>query len=373
MMSAYESVFYNILKSSLWGTPAEVPQGFNEWGKVFVLAKSQAVLGLVANYVLGDEEIAQKMPEDAQKRLKSFMMANVMTHSGLNNTLIRVVSLLNEAGIGSVLLKGQGLARNYPIPELRQCGDIDLYVGDENAERVYELLKPIATEIDDQSEIHVTKHFHVHVGTVIIEAHRFADIHSSSTFNRIYQDYAAAGLTQNLVPLDFAGVTVNTPSNNFNAFYVFNHLWHHFMTSGVGLRQLCDWMMFLHSHHGQLDLVYLAEVLDKMDLMKPWKVFGCILVDTLGMPSQEFPFYDTGYSSKGKKALDRILKEGNFGRNTAYMRKRKGNYFAEKWFSFKCHVSRYIGLFRVFPCHAIRQFWYMLSAGIKAVWKDKVQ
>ena len=33
MMSAYESGFYNILKSSLWGTPAEVPQGFNEWGK----------------------------------------------------------------------------------------------------------------------------------------------------------------------------------------------------------------------------------------------------------------------------------------------------------------------------------------------------
>lgn len=372
-MSTYESVFYAILKSSLWGTSVEVPHGFNEWGKVFTLAKSQAVLGLVANYVLSDGEIAQALTEDVQKRLKSFMMANVMTHSGLNNTLIRVVSLLDEAGVGSVLLKGQGLARNYPIPELRQCGDIDLYVGDENAERVHELLKPIATEIDELSEIRVSKHFHVHVGAVMIEVHRFADIHSSSSFNKIYQDYASVGLTHHLVSLDFGGVAVNTPADNFNAFYIFNHLWHHFISEGVGLRQFCDWMMFLHSRHGRLDLAYLKDVLERMDLMKPWQVLGCILVDTLGMPSEEFPFYDARYSSKGQKALARVLKEGNFGQDTAYVRKRKGGYFAEKWFSFKCHASRSFGMFRLFPRHAIRQFWHMLSAGFRAVWKDKVK
>lgn len=31
----------------------------------------------------------------------------------------------------------------------------------------------------------------------------------------------------------------------FNAFYVFMHLYHHFLQVGVGLRQVCDWMLIM--------------------------------------------------------------------------------------------------------------------------------
>jgi hypothetical protein len=313
----------------------------------------------------------KSIPENMQQRLKPFMMTNVLTHSMLNNTLIRVTSILNDEGINSVLLKGQGLARNYPIPELRQCGDIDLYVGDKNVERVYELLKPIATQIDDVSSIRTTKHFHLKVGTVVIEIHRFSDVYSFSALDKIYQNYALAGLTQNLVPLDFSGIIVNTPADDFNAFYIFNHLCHHFISEGVGLRQLCDWMLFLHSHNAHLDLDYLKNVLIRMHMMKSWQVFGCILVDTLGMPMEKFPFYDSKYSLQGKKALNRILQEGNFGQNTAYAKKKDGHYFENKWFSLKCHVLRFFWMFRLFPRHAIRQLRYIVLRGLTAVWKDK--
>ena len=66
----------NILKSSLWGTAIAVPQEFDEWGKVFALAKAQSVLGLVANAVLSDAEVARRIPADMQKRLKAFVMSN---------------------------------------------------------------------------------------------------------------------------------------------------------------------------------------------------------------------------------------------------------------------------------------------------------
>lgn len=42
----HETIFLNILKSSLWGTAIAVPQEFDEWGKVFALAKqNNPVLG----------------------------------------------------------------------------------------------------------------------------------------------------------------------------------------------------------------------------------------------------------------------------------------------------------------------------------------
>ena len=69
--------------------------------------------------------------------------------------------------------------------------------------------------------------------------------------------------------------------------------------------------------------------------------------------------------------LERILIEGNFGKETAYVRQRKHGYLYEKWFSLKCHLSRIAGQLHIFPRHAFRQLGYMLSAGLKAVWKDK--
>lgn len=41
-------VLFHSLKSSLWSTAVAVPQEFDEWGKVFALAKAQSVLEFVA-------------------------------------------------------------------------------------------------------------------------------------------------------------------------------------------------------------------------------------------------------------------------------------------------------------------------------------
>lgn len=367
----HEQVFFNILRSSLCGSPIIVPQEFIAWRNVFSLAKSQSVLALVANAVMNDAALASKVPDDTKMRLKSFVMANMAAHSILNNTLIRVVSLLNEAGINSVLLKGQGLARNYPVPELRQCGDIDLYVQEEDYERVYNILSSVATEIDEISSLSDGKHFHVTIGKILVEVHRFAEMLSSSSFNNVYQEYASAGLRDNLIVMNVAGVDVNTPSDNFNAFYIFYHLWHHFMTEGVGLRQLCDWMMFLHSRRGCLNADYLKTLLERMDLLVPWKTFGCILVNQLGMSADEFPLYDSKFASKSRKVLERILAEGNFGKESAYYtgRQHKG-YLYEKWYSFKCRASRSIRLFFMFPIHSMRYMTHLTVIGFKAVFND---
>ena len=57
-----QTIFFNILKSSLWGTAIAVPQELDEWGKVLALEKAQSVLGLVANAVLSDAEVATRIP-----------------------------------------------------------------------------------------------------------------------------------------------------------------------------------------------------------------------------------------------------------------------------------------------------------------------
>lgn len=369
-----ESVFLSLLRASLWGGGVDVPYGFNDWGKVFALAKAQSVLALVADVALKEDSVCAALPDTSKEKLKKFVMANMMTHTMLNKTLVQVVTLLNESGVNSVLLKGQGVARNYPVTELRTCGDIDIYVGSRNYLKACEMLEAVATWREDGIPMENVKHYDIRIGKTTVEIHRFSDVNASKHYDKIYQKYSDDGLTNDLRVLDFAGSAVNTPSDTFNAFYIFNHLWHHFITSGVGLRQFCDWMLFLHNRKDDLDLVKLRCIIDDMDLMKPWQAFGCVLVDVLGMPAEEFPFYDARQSRKVRRIMKHVLAEGNFGHERSmYGDRKRENYLYRKVKSFLLHTGRSLQLFIMFPSHIVRQFCNTVRIGFRAVWKDKVK
>lgn len=367
-------VFLELLRVSLWGGGPQIPNDFKDWGKVFTLAKTQSVLSLVANAVLNDPKLGGQLADGLKAKLKSHVMANMTAHRLLNSSVVQVVSALDGAGIPSVLLKGQALARNYPIPELRACGDVDIYTGPENYLRACEVLSAIATWKEEGRPEDNVKHYDIRIGKTPVEIHRYSDVNASKYYNEIYQAYAHEGLSRGLRIMDFAGTAVNTPADDFNAFYIFNHLWHHYMTSGIGLRQFCDWVMFLHVHKDEIDRAKLRKIIEDMNLMRPWQAFGCVLVEKLGMPEDEFPFYDARRRGKVSKIMRLVFEEGNFGKEREMYKDRSGEgYFRGKMKSFFLHSGRSLQLFFMFPSHIARQYWYMLSRGVSAVWRDKVK
>ena len=364
-----EEVFFRLLKLALWGENVNVPDGFNDWTSVFALAKSQSVLGLVAHSVINEPILCGKIPDGVKAKLKAHIVANVATHNVLNNTLLQVITLLDASDVPSVLLKGQALARNYPIPELRACGDIDIYVGEENYIKACEVLGAISTWKENADQMKNDLHFDIKIGAITVEIHRFSDVSPSKYYNKIYQTYSLKGLREHLRRVDFSGITLYTPEDNFNAFYIFNHLWHHFITSGVGLRQLCDWMLFLHARKSEIDRAKLRMILEDMDLMKPWQAFGCVLVDQLGLPAEEFPFYDPRKFSMVRKIVKRIVEEGNFGHERAMFKNRSNEgYFKRKIKSLYLHTVRSLQLFFMFPSHATRHYWAGVRSGCLAAW-----
>ena len=369
-MERHEEVFFSLLRNALWGTPIEIPQGFADWAKVARTAKIQSALGLAGDVMLSDSGIASAMSSDLKTKIKTFMMANIMTHGKLNNVLVKVVSELDAAGIPSVLLKGQGLAQYYPKPELRQCGDIDLYVGLQNYAGSYDVLRPLATEIEDRKALEVGKHYDFFVGKVAVEIHRYSDRYPTPKLDRIYQEVSLEGLGKNLVPIHFGGVEVKTPSDEYNAFYIFSHLFHHFLINGLGARQLCDWMLFLRSRSSHIDMRSLNTTLQRLDMLKPWQAFGCMLVKYFGMPAEAFPFYDPAQESKADKIVKRLLDEGNFGKERDVYKKRGKIYLINKTWAMLAHIGRSLGLLFLFPRHSFRQIWHTISNGFAQVWND---
>lgn len=363
-------VLFSLLRTAMWGTRPEIPEGFADWAKVAKLAKSQSVLGVAGDVMLSDERISSAMSPELKAKIKTFIMANMMTHGKLNSVLGRVVNELSAAGIPSVLLKGQGLAQYYLKPELRQCGDIDLYIGLEKYDASYDVLKPLADRIDDRKSLEVGKHYDLHIGKVAVEIHRYTDTYPTSRLDRIYQDVSLKGLKDGLVAMEISGSRINTPSDVYNAFYVFSHLFHHFLINGLGARHLTDWMLFLRERGAHIDRADLKDILVSLDMLMPWQAFGCVLVTYLGMPAEEFPFYDASRQWMAEKIIRRILEEGNFGKERDVYKKRGNIYLLNKAWAMFAHIGRSFGLLFLFPRHSFRQIWHTISNGFAKVWND---
>lgn len=332
-----ESIFYELLRAALWGTPLQ-PEKWGhegwEWKNILKNLEHQTILGLCTDVIL--RLPAEYLPDAEQQQLvQGRYMNSVKRHFVLNSTLIEVFGYLKQHGIRPILFKGQGLASLYPNPLLRQCGDIDIYIGPENYEKAKQVIEELVQEpaqLEEATESE--KHYHIDYHSVTLELHRLAEVIYVPWRNKYYQRLTQHWLEEvEPATVNIQGTEVPVPPTQFNVMYVFYHLWHHFIRGGVGLRQICDWAMLLHRSYGQYDRNELEQDLKKCGLMRAWKTVGCLVVDRLGLPEQEFPFYDAALKSKAEACHELIQKGGNFGKYSRDWKKR--DYLARKIYGLK--------------------------------------
>ena len=199
-------------------------------------------------------------------------------------------------------------------------------------------------------------------GGLSLEIHEYTETLDDAKKNVMYQTFSDEGTTTGLVPIVFNGVSVSTPEDTFNAFYIFHHLWHHTIGLGMGLRQVCDWAVFLRTHAGQLDEERLKHYLNAMNLMDEWQVFGSLVVHCLHLTAEEIPFYSSKNDRRGRRLLHYILNEGDnrdfkFGRSTQRTKKKAA--------TLRYIFSKTRRLLPIFPRQAITYFLSSIWSGVK--------
>ena len=365
-MTISQQQFLELLRSGLWGTPAD-PALFTkettDWKQIYRIAKEQTVQVIVAD---GMESLPKELWPAKEIMLK-FMLAKVKAsqmHSLLNSTICQVVKTLKSENIPSVLLKGQGLAKNYRIPESRMCGDIDLYVGLENFEKAYRLLTGEDSK-EKYNTLDRTLHGELQIGNAMVELHKRADSFNSPKLDKSLQQWTIESLDRNFEK----GITL--PPHSFNAFFILHHAVRHMVAEGVGFRQICDWTMFLHRYHKEIDIIELEPRLNEFHMSDVWKEFGILAVRHLGMPPEELPLSpDSLDSSKTERLLQDIFRSGNFGHHSSYRRTgHNSSYIKRKWRSFKVQSSRLFIMFRLFPRFALSYNWHWFTDALQRFFK----
>lgn len=358
----------SLVRSALWQIPADdLPDNMN-WERVAALASRHTLLGLVAD-AAGYLPESGRPPKPVMIRLFAGRAAGIRAHALINKVLGQVTLLMRQNGIRPVLLKGQGLALNYPDPLARQCGDIDLYIGKKNCRKAYEVAVGKYGSHETDTENH--KHYHLECDGVVVELHKMAEFLPGVVADRKYQDWTTRHLGgDSLRQVEIDGCVVELPPVSFDCIYILNHIWHHFINGGIGLRQVCDWTLYLHRFHGEIDVVQLRKDLNDFSMMRVWHYFAGIAVKYLGLPENECPLYEGLYLDKSAAVMEIIMEEGNFGYySKTRVGKKPDGYVRGKLHTFKRVTARFWSIFRIHPTAVIKYYCSFVINGVMSFFK----
>jgi len=367
MIRKIQEEYLEALKAGLWNIPLNGAGWSNaDMSGVWKLAGQQRTRGLIASTIMSS---MSGLSDKAYAKLRHFVFTLISSNEKMDKDIATIVKYLRDNGVESVLLKGQGVAQNYWNPLLRECGDIDLYVGKENFVKACRLMADLAGTEAEEKAIANDIHYHIRYSETNIEIHQFTHRIARKKQDEIYQSVSDAGLSKDLQSIQFEGIEIPLPSLDFNAFYIFHHFWYHFLYGGIGFRQICDWTMFLNEYSERLDLDKLRSTLENLGLMKGWKLFGRLAVDRLGLPAEKMPFLSAEMSAgKVDSLLEMVLEEGNFGTERAALKDRPRNFYVAKLRSMFHYVGRYWRIGRIVGWRiAFSQFLFMQKEGLKTI------
>ena len=322
-MDNNQEAFVALLRGGLWGKEVQfAPYTDLDFKEIYRLAQEQSVVGLVA---VGIETL--QSPRFKIQGIPPIHQMIALTIAGevfqleqrnraMNKFVARLVADMRTEGIDALLVKGQGIAQCYEKPEWRTCGDVDLFLSENNYAKAKELLVPLATSVEE--EYVREKHLGMTIDGWVVELHGRLYCGLSSRIERelddIYVDTFNGG---NVRSWNNNGVQVFQLGVENDVFYVFTHILQHFYKEGVGLRQVCDWCRLLYTYRDSLNYGLLEQRIKRAGLMSEWKAFYNLASRYLGMPDfgSGLMIHDSRFDKKADKICEFILVVGNFGHN----------------------------------------------------------
>ena len=274
-----------------------------EWDVLYKTAGEQSVSGVLFRAL--DVLPEGQMPSRDQCRRWMMDRTKAVRRNALVAQRAReLTALFADAGFRTAVLKGQGVARLYPDPSLRQSGDIDLWVPG-GREEVLAFLKgryPLRRPVYH----HVEARF---FDDVEVEVHFLPAFMYRPSRNRALQAYFdAQARSWDMDGGPDEGFVYPRPA--FDAVFSLVHICKHIINEGVGLRQVMDHHYVMKALDGTA-----VEEVRQMAAKLGLAPLGCALAyveerffGTVGCPGLFQP--DT---RRGERLMEDILLSGNFG------------------------------------------------------------
>ena len=134
-----QNAFFELVRAGLWEKEVLLLQfGEINFSDVYSLAEEQSVVGLVAAGIEHVQDV--KVPQETALTFVGSTLQLEQRNMAMNSFVESLYGQMQQMGIYSILVKGQGIALCYERPQWRAAGDVDLLLSGSNYDRAKEWL-----------------------------------------------------------------------------------------------------------------------------------------------------------------------------------------------------------------------------------------
>ena len=297
MQSLYNT-FLSLVRLGI-GQQAEALSDPVNWNELHALAERQ---GLVAVLVDGIEQLpdSQRAPKELLLQWIGEVLQNYEYRYELyRRAIAELAGSYRDHNLKVMVLKGYACSLDWPKPEHRPCGDIDIWQ--------FGMQKEGDSLVEKEKGVKVDKSHHHHTvfnwkGFTVENHYDFVNVHglrSSAELEKVFKELGnEANLNENdnnstvgnqIQSVDVCGEKVYIPSPNLHALFLIKHMVSHFAAAEISLRQVLDWAFFVEKHHEEVDWSWLLGMLEKYHMKEFFNLINAICVDDLGFKTELFP------------------------------------------------------------------------------------
>ena len=304
-MNLEQQALLALLRQSLWGESGGFHEKLN-WETLDTMAKQQGVISLAYD---GAVALKVALPEQIRQTWNRRTMAGVVRNERLMAAQDEVLGWLDAAGIPAAILKGSSVARHYPQPELRVLGDVDILVPRAQVEQVQQILQR------NGYRMHESDHdFHIGFDRngAYVEIHYDVTTLPECKGGNAVQKETAHFLDRT----DRGQVHTHTfpvLAQHHQALMLLLHMVRHMTEGGIGLRQLCDWAMYLANADAEHFTRNTVPVLERCGLLRYAQIATGTCVHYLGLPKKCAPWCENVDKFQTRAFLEDIFSCGNMG------------------------------------------------------------
>ena len=268
----------SLLAYELFGQALPESHADVDWEKLIEEANDHAITALL---YCGLKRL-NGVPKEILTQVRASAISSAMRSQSMLVIQEEILDALAAQQIDCAVLKGMSVACHYPHPELRVPGDIDLLIGRTNLEAACKALEGIGFVVDHETELHVS----MRRKDVDVELHKkvttFPDTEKGA-WAAVYMEHA---LHQTCTQ-EISGHSFPTLQRPYQFISLLTHMSRHMRSSGIGIRQLCDWAVTVHQLREQIDQEDIV-VLESCGLLHFASVATRMCEKYLGLPECEW-------------------------------------------------------------------------------------
>jgi len=256
-----------------------------DWNSLEALAMRQGLLGIIVDGI-------EKLPGDNRPPQTLLLQWIGQTVEGFENryepyrrTIAKMAGWYNRHGYKMMLLKGLACGLDWPKPQHRPYGDIDIWLFGKQKEADEALACEHKIKIDDSHHHHTVFSRN---GFMVENHYDFINVHHHKSNIEFESILKALGRNSTRFVMVY-GEKVYLPSANMNALFLLKHMMAHFAAEGITLRQVLNWGFFVKAHKDEVDWVMVETILDRFGMKRMYDIINAICVDDLGFDLKLFP------------------------------------------------------------------------------------